>query len=136
MSKFTVMMFDIDNFKGVNDNYGHVTGDICLKTLASIARKNIRDDDFLGRYGGDEFIIVLSHIDVHDAKPIAERFRRKVNETKSPHFSISLGMASFPTDGASQNELLEVADHGLYYSKEKGKNAVSYSNPERPDDRF
>lgn len=136
MAQFTVLMFDIDNFKGVNDNYGHVTGDVCLKTLATIARKNIRDDDFLGRYGGDEFIIVLTHINVEEARPIAERFIRKVNETKSPHFSISLGMSSYPTDGRTQKDLLEIADQGLYYSKEKGKNAVSYSNPEYPNNKF
>lgn len=136
MTQFTVLMFDIDNFKGVNDNFGHVAGDVCLKTLSTIARNNIRDDDFLGRYGGDEFIIVLTHINVEEAKPIAERFIRKVNETKSPHFSISLGMSSYPTDGNTQKDLLEIADQGLYYSKEKGKNAVSYSNPEFPSHKF
>ena len=136
MSTFTVLMFDIDNFKGVNDNHGHIVGDVCLKTLSNIARKNIRDDDYLGRYGGDEFIIVLSHIDVSEAKPIADRFRRKVNETKSPHFSISLGMSSYPTDGSTQKELLEIADQGLYYSKEKGKNAISYSNTAFPERKF
>lgn len=122
---FSLLIFDIDKFKGINDTLGHIVGDQCLKTLANIARANIRDHDSLGRYGGDEFIIVLPDLDTDIAFKVAERFRSKIAETDDPHFTVSIGIATYPQDGHSPRDLLDFADDGLYISKERGRNRVS-----------
>lgn len=127
---FSIIMFDIDHFKTLNDTLGHVQGDICLKSLASIAFECIRDTDYFGRYGGDEFLIVLPKADIETAKLIADRFRQKVDKETSPHFTLSLGLANFPADGDHLKPLLDIADKGLYVSKEKGRNRVSYYSPQ------
>lgn len=125
---FSLIMFDIDNFKTINDSLGHVTGDICLKTLANIASGNIREVDYLGRYGGDEFIIVLPTLGESEAKFVAERFKNKVNETTNPRLTVSIGISTYPKDGQTVNELISVADKGLYRSKSKGKNTISHAS--------
>lgn len=125
---FSIVMFDIDNFKVINDSLGHVTGDLCLKTLANIASGNIREVDYLGRYGGDEFIIVLPTLGFNEARFVAERFKQKVNETSNPRFTVSIGISTYPNDGQTVNELISVADKGLYKSKNKGKNSISHAN--------
>lgn len=125
--KFVMLIFDIDRFKSINDSLGHAVGDDCLKALSSIAMDNIRDVDFLGRYGGDEFIILLPNQSLKEGLVIAERFRAKVDATNDPHFSISIGASAYPWDGNNFKTLLEAADKGLYVSKENGKNKVSYA---------
>lgn len=125
---FSILMFDIDDFKKINDSYGHVAGDMCLKTLANIASSNIREVDYLGRYGGDEFIIILPTLAANEARFVAERFRNKVNETSNPKFTVSIGIATYPYDGKTVKELITVADRGLYKSKSKGKNQISHVN--------
>lgn len=136
VKQFVLLIFDIDKFKNINDTYGHVTGDVCLKTLSAIALKNIRDVDFLGRYGGDEFIILLPNLSLKDGLIVADRFRSKVAETQNPHFSISIGAAAYPWDGENINELLSTADRGLYVSKEQGRNKVSYDGYIKLDGPF
>lgn len=123
---FSILMFDIDNFKIINDTLGHVTGDLCLKTLANIAMSNIREVDYLGRYGGDEFIIVLPNLSTNEAKFVAERFRSRVGETSNPRFTVSIGIATYPQDGETVKELISAADKAMYRSKSKGRNAVSH----------
>lgn len=125
---FSILMFDIDDFKAINDSFGHVTGDMCLKILANIASGNIREVDFLGRYGGDEFIIVLPSLSATEAKFVAERFKKKVNETSNPKFTVSIGIATYPQDGETVKDLISSADKGLYRSKGKGKNAISHGS--------
>lgn len=125
---FSIFMFDIDNFKIVNDTMGHIVGDKCIKKVATIAFNSIRDIDSLGRYGGDEFIVLLPGTTSLQAKIIAERFRKRVDETEPPHFTISIGISTFPSDGASVKDLIAIADDGLYISKKKGKNVVSHKN--------
>jgi diguanylate cyclase (GGDEF)-like protein len=129
VEQFSVIMFDLDNFKNLNDTLGHVQGDICLKTLSSFAKECIRDSDSIGRYGGDEFLIVLPKASLSTAVTIAERFRTKICKDTQPHFTVSIGLSCFPEDGKTLKELLDTADRGLYRSKEKGRNAVSYDNP-------
>ncbi len=124
-SEFSILMYDIDNFKHVNDTFGHVTGDKCIRSLSALAKSNLREFDLIGRYGGDEFIIVLPGTTIHQALQIAERFRQKVETTKSPHYTISIGVASYPKDGTTTEALVEAADKSLYKSKARGKNAVS-----------
>lgn len=126
---FSILMFDIDNFKTINDSLGHVAGDICLKTLAIIASSNIREVDYLGRYGGDEFIIVLPNLTENEAKFVAERFRKKVNETSNPTLTVSIGIATYPHDGQTVKELISVADKGLYKAKSNGKNSIFHVLP-------
>jgi len=124
---FSILMFDIDNFKTINDSFGHVVGDMCIKLLAGIAFGNIREVDYLGRYGGDEFIIVLPALSENEAKFVAERFRKKISEETNPKFTVSIGIATYPYDGQSVKELISVADKGLYKSKSAGKNCVSHA---------
>ncbi len=126
VKNFSIIMFDIDNFKRINDNLGHLIGDEAIINIARIGEKAIRGQDSIGRYGGDEFIILLPNLNAIDAKVIAERLRKKIESDSQPHFTISLGVASYPDDGQSFKELLEAADQALYKSKERGKNRVSH----------
>ena len=112
---FSIMMFDIDDFKKINDNLGHLVGD-----------ESLRKNDYIGRYGGDEFLIILSGLDPYETKVIAERFRTKIASRSKPNFTVSIGVASYPEDGKTFKELIEAADKALYLSKKRGKNRVSH----------
>jgi len=125
---FSILMLDIDKFKDINDNLGHAIGDQCIVTLSKIALSSIRNVDILGRYGGDEFIILLPNAHIDQAQFIAERFRKNIEAETNPKFTVSIGIACAPMDGKTYEELLNTADEGLYFSKEKGRNAVSYKN--------
>lgn len=127
-SELSLLMLDIDDFKLINDANGHIVGDKCIRMLASTARSNFRDIDLIGRYGGDEFIVVLPDTGSRLAIAVAERFRRIVAESSSPSFTISVGISSYPSDGTNVSTLIHEADKSLYMSKKKGKNAVSYSS--------
>ncbi len=126
---FSIIVFDIDKFKYINDNFGHLVGDECLQLLAKQSKNTIRATDFLGRFGGDEFIIMLPRAKREIAADLSERLRKKIEKSTDPHFTISLGIASFPEDGTNKERLIEVADSGLYYSKENGRNRTSYALP-------
>ncbi|NTV89098.1 MAG: diguanylate cyclase, partial [Clostridiales bacterium] len=123
---FSLIMLDIDNFKHINDTLGHLTGDKCIKTVALLTRNSFRDFDIIGRYGGDEFLVLLPGTNASNAIQVAERLRKKVEEQSNPKITLSIGIATYPDCGTTVKELLEVADEGLYRSKEKGRNAVSY----------
>lgn len=123
---FSILMFDIDNFKNINDTLGHTAGDRCIRLLSASVRNNLRDIDIIGRYGGDEFLIVLPDTGAGQAITIAERFRKHIEASESPHYTISIGIASYPSDGTDVKTLIETADAGLYKSKKKGRNAVSH----------
>jgi diguanylate cyclase (GGDEF)-like protein len=123
---FSVLLLDIDKFKSINDTMGHLVGDKCLKSLSIIVKRNLRSGDYLGRYGGDEFIILLPNTDTTVALTVAERFRRCIQEeTANPSFTVSIGVATYPADGEKMSTLFEYADAGLYISKENGRNRVS-----------
>ncbi len=127
-SELSLLMFDIDDFKVINDTHGHIVGDKCIRMLSSTARSSFRDIDLVGRYGGDEFIIVLPDTGSKQAIAIAERFRSTVAAATSPSFTISIGVSSYPSDGTDVRALIQEANKGLYISKKKGKNAVSHSS--------
>lgn len=126
-SVFSILMFDIDKFKTINDTHGHLTGDKCIKNLMTIARSSFRGDDRLGRYGGDEFVIVLPGTSPVKAYLVADRFRKNVEQTNDPHFTVSIGVASFPLDGKNSKQLINAADKALYISKANGRNRVSHT---------
>lgn len=126
--RFSILMFDIDNFKQINDTRGHLTGDMIIKQVANTACSSVRGIDSIGRYGGDEFIIVLPHTNSADAKIIAERLRKKVAENQDLACTLSIGIAAFPEDGSNARDLIQAADEGLYISKQRGRNTVSHRN--------
>lgn len=125
---FSIMMFDMDNFKKINDSYGHIVGDVCIKKLVDTVRTCIRQVDYLGRYGGDEFILVLPSLDVNQAKLVSKRLIKNVNKIGDPKFTISIGISAYPQDSNTVKDLIAIADEGLYYSKKVGKNTASYIN--------
>ena len=129
--EFSIILMDIDDFKGINDTYGHAIGDIILKQVAEIIKKEIRKDiDKVGRYGGEEFIVVLPETTIEDALKLAERIRKKIFEKecriKDYKISITLsaGVAGLRIHGDTFEEILQAADLALYQAKRSGKNQV------------
>lgn len=123
---FSLLFFDIDDFKGINDTYGHNVGDKALRSLAINVNSLKRNEDHFGRYGGDEFIILLKDATTAQALMVADRYRNKIANNSSPNFTISMGISTYPNDGRTVDELLRVADLGLYATKDKGKNGFAY----------
>lgn len=135
------IMTDIDFFKSVNDTYGHATGDLVLKTVSRVIKLQLRDYDIAGRYGGEEFSIILPYTKILEAKMVAERLRKAVentkidiskvnNETNDKNISvtISLGIAEYE-NGDDEHTILQKADKALYKAKEGGRNkAEIYEN--------
>ena len=118
---------DIDHFKQINDNYGHVYGDEVLLLLANIMRKSFRGFDILFRFGGEEFVIILRSTDLDGAKNALERFREKVGDYDFPQvgsISISMGFVEIKSNSIP-TEILGTADEALYYSKKNGRNQVN-----------
>ncbi len=123
----SLIMFDIDNFKKVNDTYGHDTGDEVLVRVAQTAKACIRERDSIGRWGGEEFMILLPDTAKENALSIAERIRKEVHNLqweKMPQITISLGLAALRDDDDNQSFYKRV-DNCLYYSKTHGKNQVT-----------
>lgn len=123
-----MILADIDHFKGVNDTYGHLVGDEVLHDLAQRCRRQLRDFDVLGRYGGEEFLVVLPEADADAALSVAERLRRAVAETPfngGTHpiqITLSLGVVAFTHDHPDLNLWLTRVDAALYQAKESGRN--------------
>lgn len=125
---FSLILFDIDNFKQVNDTYGHLVGDDVIKYLASIISDLTQKEDFCFRYGGEEFGILVDGKNESDAWNIAEQVRRKVSETISPTgqpITISLGISSFNGSDVYASTVIDRADKALYESKKNGKNRTT-----------
>ena len=128
-SPLTVLLIDIDNFKNINDNFGHQIGDIVIKSLANIFINTIRQSDIAIRYGGEEFLILLSSTNLHQAEILAEKIRANVNNTKIKYsgskelsFTISLGLSTVKENDVDINATIQNADKALYIAKESGKN--------------
>lgn len=124
-SPFTVVFFDLDNFKEYNDDFGHLTGDVVLQRIAQIVRGSIREVDLLARYGGEEFVIVLPGTDERGAFELAERLREKIALQPLPHrrLTASFGVVSL-REGDTPTSLLERADQACYEAKRRGKNCT------------
>jgi diguanylate cyclase (GGDEF)-like protein len=123
-----VIMVDIDQFKRLNDEFGHLLGDEVLRQVSSLFHQQLRKIDVVCRYGGEEFAILLSQTDPHHAVAVAEKLRRLVVEWQFPGVpqpvSISAGVASFPDHGTTRDELVKAADAGLYAAKQAGRNCI------------
>jgi diguanylate cyclase (GGDEF)-like protein len=124
------LMLDIDEFKKINDTYGHLVGDAVLKEVANLVKENIREIDFVSRVGGEEFAFILLETDKTNAIIVAERICSKIFETKIRVFdetlrlTVSIGVASFPQNTLYPDVLMEVGDKALYKAKLSGKNRV------------
>jgi diguanylate cyclase (GGDEF)-like protein/putative nucleotidyltransferase with HDIG domain len=123
---FSIVLADIDDFKQINDLYGHQTGDDALRFVADALRRATRGHDNVFRVGGEEFCVVLPDLEHGDAVQVAERLRRAVADIVSVlPVTVSLGVASYPTHGRNRDELLTRADEALYASKRAGKNRTT-----------
>ena len=128
----SVFLFDIDNFKNYNDANGHLTGDQLLLELASLVQRSIRKEDIFGRFGGEEFLLVLPHTNGDQAMIVAEKVRKLIASHPFPfgdrqplgRLSISGGVASYPDDGLDGAAMLHRADEALYRAKNQGRNRV------------
>ncbi len=125
-----LLIIDIDHFKKVNDTYGHQSGDTVMRHLAEAFRRSVRDCDFVGRYGGEEFLIILPNNDVRSGVKSAERIRRSVSELQLPgdldgiSITISIGVSGYPDYGEDAEVILSKADDALYKAKAHGRNQV------------
>jgi diguanylate cyclase (GGDEF)-like protein len=127
------MVIDLDDFKRINDTYGHTAGNKVLIELTGLLRKSIRKYDILFRYGGDEFVVVFPNTDKNTAEKVANRILQKVINTSltieegvEEHLGFSAGIAEFPTDAEDHLDLIKKADRTMYTSsKNAGKNKVS-----------
>lgn len=127
---FSLLMIDIDNFKALNDTFGHLEGDKVLIEIAKIMKRETRESDLVARYGGEEFVIILSGTDKEGAKIVAERIRQAVENHKfiikgrQIIITISIGVATYPVDADMKMEIIRCADKSLYQAKREGKNKV------------
>ncbi len=123
-------MLDLDHFKTINDRHGHLTGDQVLLAVAAALRAEVRSADVLGRFGGEEFVILLPSTNRFDAVTIAERIRHRVGQLMVAvpdgeiGITVSIGVAAQPRDGQALDPLLAAADRALYVAKEAGRDRV------------
>ena len=127
----SLLMFDIDHFKRVNDGYGHAAGDLAIQHCATILKKNLRDTDIAGRYGGEEYAVILMDTTAKDAVIFAERIRKALENSFVKYedivikFTVSLGIAQYDADLDSHTKWIAAADTALYASKEAGRNRTT-----------
>ncbi|QEG40284.1 putative diguanylate cyclase YcdT [Roseimaritima ulvae] len=121
------VMVDVDHFKSINDNHGHQTGDEVLKAVAAALLETARDTDYVCRYGGEEFCILLPHVDLEGAKQAAERIRVAIEnlEVQSLKITASLGCSDSQQGGETPDQMIDQADQCLYYAKRNGRNQVA-----------
>jgi diguanylate cyclase (GGDEF)-like protein len=122
------MMIDLDDFKKINDIYGHPLGDEVLKNIAKILKDSLRNVDHLGRFGGDEFVIILPNTNLENTVIIAERVREKIAnfvhnlEEHIIQTTVSIGIASYNSLDDDVNQIIKRADQALYKAKSRGRN--------------
>jgi len=128
--EMAVLMIDVDHFKGINDNYGHLTGDQVLREISEIIKQNVREIDIAGRFGGEEFCIVLPDTGLEGAQYVAERIRTTTQAADIKAYdaivnvTLSIGIAIYPKDAKKLDELIDKSDWSLYKAKKRGRNRV------------
>lgn len=126
-----LLMLDLDHFKAFNDTFGHPEGDALLKTVSNVIVESIRTVDSASRYGGEEFAVILIESSIDNARMVAERIRESIEccdflvSYVSVNITVSIGVAMFPADAESLEELIDRADRALYHSKRTGRNKVA-----------
>ncbi|HQP32393.1 MAG TPA: GGDEF domain-containing protein, partial [Deltaproteobacteria bacterium] len=123
---FSLMMIDLDHFKGINDRFGHQIGDMVLRTVAQRLEKCVRKSDRVFRYGGEEFAVLMPHTDIAHAEPLAQRIRQTMAAMRimpGLRLTVSLGLSQY-RDGLQASDLVKYADMGLYKAKAGGRNRV------------
>jgi diguanylate cyclase (GGDEF)-like protein len=130
----SLVFLDMDNFKRIVDTYGHPMGSKVLREVAQVIDTHLGQDDFLVRYGGDEYVLVLPGVEKAEAREIVERIHKALNETSflvedghDVRVTASFGIANFPEDAQDLKGLLHSADVSMYISKDRGKNAITVS---------
>jgi diguanylate cyclase (GGDEF)-like protein len=126
-----LVMADLDDFRLVNDLYGHQTGDSVLQSVSEVLRRSVREADLVGRYGGEEFVILLSGTDSDEARRVMERMRGNIEGSRLPgngelRVTVSAGIALFPEDALDLVSLIRKADRAAYLAKRTGKNRVCF----------
>jgi diguanylate cyclase (GGDEF)-like protein len=130
----SVILYDIDDFKLFNDSYGHLFGDIVLKSIAKAVKESVRKDDVVARFGGEEFIILLSHTGTERAFEKAEELRKQIasltigDNNVIASVTVSMGISTFPTLASTEASLISGADDALYEAKRSGKNCVKIAS--------
>lgn len=135
-ASFCLLFVDLDNFKPINDSYGHLSGSSVIKQVAEVIKGELREVDSVFRYGGDEFVVLLIETDMKKGEKVAERIRLrienarfKVEGSQEVHLTASLGVAGFPEHSMNKYQLLKLADDSMYYGKKNGKNRVTLFSP-------
>ena len=125
---FSIVLFDIDHFKKINDTYGHLMGDNTLKKLSKLVNETIRKTEIVGRWGGEEFILILPETNINSGFLVAEKIRKIISKTKfkdlGDRLTCSFGVSEYQ-QGITLDELIEQADQALYKAKENGRNMVT-----------
>jgi diguanylate cyclase (GGDEF)-like protein len=135
-NELALAMLDIDNFKSINDGFGHPVGDEILRGLVDELMANARDSDVVARYGGEEFAIIFPDTPSTSARDAANRMRALVEsrafplpqEGKTMRITVSIGIAVYPRDGETRADLIARADEALYFAKKNGKNQVALAS--------
>ena len=128
VSPLSVVVFDLDHFKQINDRFGHGAGDDVLAAVGEVVTMTLRASDFAGRHGGEEFLVLLPDTDREGALKAAEKLREAIELIDVPHvereISASFGVATYPLDAVDGDGLLRIADRALYAAKDAGRNRV------------
>lgn len=139
---FTLLFMDVDHFKAVNDQHGHLSGSRLLVEVARVLRSCVRDEDILVRYGGDEYVMLLVGIDSGGGLKVAERIRRAIEDHRflsreaSPvRITASIGLASFPEHARTKGEIIDLADRAMYRGKRTTRNVVYMASKDLPPAR-
>lgn len=129
--EFSLLMMDVDNFKQLNDSQGHATGDLALIAIANLLKQESRDTDFCIRFGGDEFMLLMSNTNAKQAQNIACRIRQRVAQHQGVlvDLTLSIGVAHIEQFDLSECDILKLADQGLYRAKRQGRNQTVLMTP-------
>jgi len=128
---FSMVLFDVDHFKVINDQYGHWAGDRCLKEIIKRIKPILRETDFMGRWGGDEFLVIFPGTDHESAAAVAERLRKLIQNTRFVYhkqeisLTVSIGVTEIQDSDTSQEMVFNRVDKAMYQAKKKGRNMVA-----------